>query len=275
MPFRLTDPVVDVDGVRLECRWIGPPPDRAPTVVMLHEGLGSVAQWKDFPAQVADVTGCGVFAYSRQGYGGSDPVRLPRPLSYMHDEALKVLPRLLDEIGFIRGLLFGHSDGASIATIYAGGVEDHRVRGLVLLAPHFFVEALSLESIRQAKQAYETGDLRDRLRKYHGDNVDGAFRGWNYAWLHPDFGKWDITEYLAYVRVPILIVQGEDDPYGTPRQVEVAESECYCPVESVLLPGCGHAPQLDRPEATLAAIRDFAERLFVTHGEAAPLRLTA
>ena len=141
---------LEIDGVRLECRWIGPPPDSAPTIVMLHEGLGCLALWRDFPDRLADATGCGVFVYSRQGYGASDPVPLPRPLTYMEDEARQVLPKLLDAIGFRRGVLLGHSDGASIAAIYAGGIEDHRVRGLVLYAPHFFVEDISVESIAAA-----------------------------------------------------------------------------------------------------------------------------
>ena len=269
MPFAPGDPWVTIDGVRMECRWIGPSPTEAPTVVMLHEGLGSVGQWKNFPDRIAEATGCGVFVYSRQGYGGSDPVEVPRPLSYMHDEALQVLPKLLDAIGFRRGLLVGHSDGASIATIYAGGVEDHRVRGLVLLAPHFFVEPVSVESIRKARHAYETGDLRARLKKYHGSNIDGAFWGWNRAWLDPEFLKWNIEDYIAYIRVPILVLQGADDPYGTLRQIEVAEEEAYCPVDRAIIPCCGHAPHLEEPEATLAAIREYAERLLVVHGEAA------
>ncbi len=174
----------------------------------------------------------------------------------MHDEAHETLPALLDQIGFRRGLLLGHSDGASIAAIYAGSHQDHRVGGLVLIAPHFFTEDVGIASIGEAKKAYESGDLRARLARWHAD-VDNAFRGWNDAWLDPEFRKWDITAPLAYIRVPILIVQGEDDQYGTVKQIEAAARECYSPVEVVLLTGAKHLPQREQPEATLQAISDF------------------
>jgi pimeloyl-ACP methyl ester carboxylesterase len=240
----------------LEYRMLGPRPDAAPTIVMLHEGLGCVGLWGDFPDRLQKATGCGVFVYSRAGYGQSSPVDLPRPLTYMQDEAREVLPMLLDRIGFRRGLLLGHSDGASIAAIYAGTHQDHRVGGLVLMAPHFFTEDMGIASIAEAKKAYEAGDLRPRLARWHKD-VDNAFYGWNGAWLDPDFRKWDITETLGYIRVPILIVQGEDDQYGTVGQIEAAQRDCYCPVEVALLPGARHSPHRDAPEATLAAISNF------------------
>jgi len=248
---------------RLEYRMIGPRPDAAPTLVMLHEGLGCVGLWGDFPDKLQAATGAGVFVYSRAGYGKSGPVKLPRPLSYMHDEARDVLPRLLDAIGFQRGLLLGHSDGASIATIYAGTHQDHRVGGLVLIAPHFFTEDPGIASIEEARKAYATTDLRAKLARWHAD-VDNAFKGWNGAWLDPEFRKWDITEQLAYVRVPVLIVQGEDDQYGTVKQIEIAQEECYCPVEVALLPGVKHSPQRDAPEATLKTIADFTARILAS-----------
>jgi pimeloyl-ACP methyl ester carboxylesterase len=266
---------LEIDGQRLEYRMIGPRPDRAPTIVMLHEGLGAAKLWGDFPERLAERAKAGVFVYSRAGYGASSPVRLPRPLDYMQREAMNVLPKLLDSIGFRRGVLLGHSDGASIAAIYAGTIQDHRVRGLALLAPHFFVEEFSLEEIRRAKARYDAGDLRDKLARHHAD-VDNAFRGWNDAWLDPDFPRvFDIVEPLAYIRVPILIVQGEDDPYGTARQIQVAEQECYCPVDAVLLPGCGHAPHRDKPAETLEAVSAFVTRIFELHGEAAAMERAA
>jgi pimeloyl-ACP methyl ester carboxylesterase len=240
----------------LEYRFVGPRPERAPTIVMLHEGLGCVGLWGDFPDKLQRATGAGVFVYSRAGYGQSSPVALPRPLTYMHDEARDVLPALLDTIGFTRGVLLGHSDGASIAAIYAGTHQDHRVGGLVLIAPHFFTEDSGIASIVDAKRAYEMTDLKQRLARWHKD-VDNAFYGWNGAWLDPDFRKWDITEQLAYIRVPILIVQGEDDQYGTVKQIEAAQDECYCPVEIALLKGAKHSPQREQAEATLRAISDF------------------
>lgn len=227
---------------RLEYRMIGPKPDAAPTIVMLHEGLGCVGLWGDFPQQLQKATGCGVFVYSRAGYGQSSPVQLPRSLTYMHDEARETLPKLLDAIGFQRGLLLGHSDGASIAAIYAGSHQDHRVGGLVLIAPHFFTEDSGIAAIVEARKAYEIGDLRAKLSRWHSD-VDNAFKGWNGAWLDPKFRQWDITGELAYIRVPMLIVQGEDDQYGTLQQIEAAQAECYCPVEVALLPGAKHSPQ--------------------------------
>jgi pimeloyl-ACP methyl ester carboxylesterase len=170
----------------LEYRMIGPAPDQAPTVVMLHEGLGSSGLWGDFPDKLQAATNAGVFVYSRAGYGASTAVALPRPLDYMHIEALEVLPKLLDRIGFGRGILLGHSDGASIAAIYAGGHQDHRVQGVAMIAPHFIVEDVSVTSIAEIKHAYETSSLRAKLERWHGD-VDNAFYGWNGAWLNPEF----------------------------------------------------------------------------------------
>jgi pimeloyl-ACP methyl ester carboxylesterase len=241
----------------LEYRMIGPAPPDAPTIVMLHEGLGSAGLWGDFPEKLQAATGAGVFAYSRAGYGASTPVKLPRPMDYMHIEALDVLPKLLDAIGFRRGLLLGHSDGASIAAIYAGGHQDHRVQGIALIAPHFIIEDVGLASIARIKTAYETTELKAKLARWHKD-VDNAFYGWNSAWLDPTFHNWDISEYLAYIRVPIAILQGVDDEYGTMRQIEIAQEECYCPVDVTEIPGAGHSPHREAPGQTLNAISDFA-----------------
>ncbi|MSP31352.1 MAG: alpha/beta hydrolase [Pseudolabrys sp.] len=251
---------LDIGAQRLEYRMIGPRPDAAPTIVMLHEGLGCVGLWGDFPDRLQAATGAGVFVYSRAGYGQSSPVVLPRPLTYMHIEARETLPRLLETICFQRGLLLGHSDGASIAAIYAGTHQDHRVGGLVLIAPHFFTEDSGITPIVEARKAYETTDLRARLSRWHKD-VDNAFKGWNGAWLDPNFRQWDITEQLAYIRVPVLIVQGADDQYGTVKQIEIAQQECYCPVEVALLPNAKHSPQREAPEATLKAIAEFVKRV--------------
>src|SRR5882762_484958 len=180
-----------IGAADLEYRMIGPSPAQAPTIVMLHEGLGSAALWGDFPEKLQAATGVGVFAYSRAGYGASSPVKLPRPLDYMQIEALDVLPKLLDAIGFRRGILVGHSDGASIAAIYAGSHQDHRVQGIALIAPHFIVEDISVASIAGIKTAYETTNLKAKLKRWHRD-VDNAFYGWNAAWLNPEFRNWDI-----------------------------------------------------------------------------------
>ena len=172
--------ILDVEGVRLETICFGPPPEQAATLILLHEGLGCVALWRAFPEALAEATGLGVFAYSRAGYGQSDPCSLPRPLDYMEREARDSLPRVLDAIGFRQGLLLGHSDGASIAALHGGFGDDLRVRGLVLMAPHFFTEPEGLAAIADARSQYQSGELRNRLGKYHAD-VDCAFLGWNDA----------------------------------------------------------------------------------------------
>ena len=256
-----------VGEASLEYRMIGPRPETAPTIVMLHEGLGSVSTWGEFPQRLSERTGAGVFVYSRAGHGKSSTITLPRPLDYMQREAADVLPKLLDAIEFRRGILLGHSDGASIAAEYAGSHQDHRVRGLVLMAPHFFVEPEGLDEIRNARAAFETTDLPARLARHHAD-VDAAFGGWNQAWLDPNFASaFDITDALAYIRVPILLIQGETDRYGTLAQVHAAQEDCYCPVETLVMPGVGHAPHREKPEETLAAVASFADRIFRIHGE--------
>jgi pimeloyl-ACP methyl ester carboxylesterase len=260
-----TSGFVTIGNSDLEYRMIGPAPAQAPTIVMLHEGLGSAALWGDFPDKLQAATGAGVFVYSRAGYGASTPVKLPRPLDYMHIEALEVLPKLLGRIGFRRGLLVGHSDGASISAIYAGGVQDHRVQGIALIAPHFIVEDISVTSIAAIKRTYETTDLRAKLARWHKD-VDNAFHGWNGAWLDPNFREWDISEYLAYIRVPTAILQGVNDEYGTLRQVEIAREECYCPVDVTEIPGAGHSPHREAPGATLDAISEFANAVLRDEG---------
>ncbi|MCA8926601.1 MAG: alpha/beta hydrolase [Alphaproteobacteria bacterium] len=259
----MTDPTTSITaaGRRLELRWAGPPPEQAPTLVLLHEGLGSAGLWRDFPDKLAHATGFGVCAYSRAGYGGSDPEPLPWPITYMEDHASHALGPVLDAIGFRRGLLVGHSDGASIAALYAGTVSDPRVRGAVLMAPHFFIEDLCILAIREAKRAYESGDLRPRLERHHGANVDNAFYGWNASWLNPDFHHWDITDALHHIRVPLLVLQGLADPYGTRAQADTAAELCPAPVTCRLLAGIGHTPWREAESETLAAIATFAARL--------------
>ena len=256
--------VLTIGASNLEYRMTGPQPSEAPTIVMLHEGLGSAALWGDLPEKLQAATSACVFAYSRAGYGASSPVTLPRPLDYMHVEALDVLPKLLDAIGLRRGVLLGHSDGASIAAIYAGGIQDHRVRAVAMMAPHFIVEDVSVASIAEIRTAYETTDLRAKLSRWHKD-VDNAFYGWNGAWLDPKFRTWDISDYLAYIRVPVAIIQGAADQYGTIRQIEVARGECYCPVDVTLLPGVGHAPHREAPAETLQVLAEFYRSVMLVH----------
>ena len=257
---------IDVNGLSLEGRWWGPRPPEAPTIVMLHEGLGSISIWRDFPERLAAATGAGVFAYSRAGHGQSSLPPGPKPVDDMHREAHNVLPKLLDAIGFRRGLLLGHSDGASISAIYAGGIQDHRVRGLIMIEPHFSVEEKNLAAIRAIAETFRSTDLREKLSRHHA-YVDAMFDGWSGMWLDPRFKAFDLTAELAHIRVPILFVKSEDDPYSTMEQVRIAELECYCPVDTVIIPEAGHAPHRTKPEHTLQAVAGFANRILWEHGE--------
>jgi pimeloyl-ACP methyl ester carboxylesterase len=246
---------MNLHGKEIETARIGP--SEGPTLVFLHEGLGSLGLWRDFPKRLADATGLGAFVYSRAGYGKSDPAPLPRPVRYMHDEA-ELLPEILAAAGLTDPILVGHSDGASIAIIYAGS--GHAARALVLEAPHVFTEESGLQSIAKMRDLYAQTDLRARLGRHH-QNVDAAFLGWNGAWLHPEFRKWNLEEYLPHIRKPLLIVQGKDDEYGTEKQIEAIQRGVRGPAEVVLLPECGHSPHRDKPEETLRAMADFVLRV--------------
>ncbi len=249
---------VTVQGRRLEYRRIGSSHPARPTLVFLHEGLGSAAMWRDFPDRAARATGCGALVYSRYGYGRSDRLERAHRVDYMHREALDVLPELLDKLGIDDPLPVGHSDGASIAIIYAGA--RNPAQGLVLLAPHVFVEDVSVESIARARVTFETTDLRGKLARYHDDPAK-TFYGWNDVWLHPDFRAWNIEGFLPDIRVPILAIQGEADEYGTMRQIDAIAAQAGGPVQLLKLPDCGHSAHRDQPEATLAAVAAFVASL--------------
>lgn len=229
-------------------------------IVMLHEGLGCLALWRDFPEKLAEATRMPVFAYSREGYGQSDATELPRPLDYMTREARSVLPDVLNAVGADQYILLGHSDGATIAAEYAGRVEDFRVRGLILMAPHFFTEPMGLAAIREARTAFETGDLKERMAKYHRD-PEATFKGWNDAWLDPGFEAWNVAEVIDYLRIPALVIQGCEDQYGTIAQVNEIETRSYAPVDVEMLKDCRHSPHIDQPSQMLTAITEFANRL--------------
>lgn len=252
---------LSVGGKTLEYACYGPTPTEAPTLVLLHEGLGCVTLWRAFPEALAQATGLGVFVYSRAGYGKSDPADLPRPLNYMTVEATEVLGPVLDMIGFQHGVLIGHSDGASIATIFAGSVPDYRVRALVLMAPHFFTEDVGLAEIAKAKDAFAEGTSLAGLAKYHSD-PDNAFGGWNDSWLNPAFRDWNIADCIDHLRIPTLAIQGRQDQYGTLAQIEEIKARAYSPVETLILDNCRHSPFLDQPEAVTDAIQAFCTRLF-------------
>jgi pimeloyl-ACP methyl ester carboxylesterase len=247
-----------IDGTRLETLWIGPRQSDRATIVMLHEGLGSIALWKDFPELLAARTGCDVLLYSRYGHGNSDKLMEKRPVTFMHHEGEVVLPELIDKLAIARPILVGHSDGGSIAIIFAGKNPD-AVRGLILEAPHVFVEDLSVASIAQARVNYQTTDLPQKLSRHHA-NVDATFWGWNDIWLDPDFRSWNIEDYLATIRCPVLCVQGEQDEYGTRAQVEAIKAQVP-QTEIAMLPECKHSPHRDQPERTLERMVEFVARL--------------
>lgn len=250
---------VRIEGHALEYQCYGPHPGDNITLILLHEGLGCAELWRDVPERLAALTGCSTFVYSRAGYGRSDPVSLPRPTDFMHREATRVLPPLLSKMGIEKCLLIGHSDGATIAAIHAGTQQDFKSRGLVLIAPHFFAEGVSLDAIREARLLYETGDLKHRLARYH-DDVDCAFYGWNDVWLSEAFNTWNVSEVIDYFRVPVLGIQGRQDQYGTLKQLDEIEKRCYSPFERLIL-DCKHSPHLEKPDATLNAIAEFTSRL--------------
>lgn len=251
--------ILKINETSLEYRCWGDPPSDTPTLVLLHEGLGSVALWRDFPAHIAKATGYGVLAYSRQGYGQSDACDLPRPLDYMHREARDVLPVVLDQTGIENCILLGHSDGASIAALHQALVPDPRVQGLILMAPHFFVEEAGLQSIRNVGTAWRETDLPQRLGKYHAD-PQHAFQGWNDAWLDPGFRNWDISDCVQQFRVPCLAFQGDMDEYGSTAHLDVIRTNSSAAVETHILSECGHSPHKDQPEETLRLIASFAAR---------------
>jgi pimeloyl-ACP methyl ester carboxylesterase len=263
---------IDIGGMAIEYRMFGPPSAHSPTIVMLHEGLGSIKTWGEFPRRVSERTGAGVFVYSRAGYGASPPFGDGLPIDYIKRHALDVLPKILEAIGFRCGILLGHSDGASMAAAYAGSVDDSRIIGLILMAPHFFVEPETLAEIRNAREAYKARDLRQRLSRYHS-YVDAAFWGWNDVWLEPAFASFNLRDELAKIRVPTLVMRGDDDRYGTHHQVAMAKDICRCPLQTLIIPDCGHVPHREKPEPTLDAIASFYQSV-APSGRGEPARAT-
>ena len=252
-------PFVTVHDVRLEYQLIESASGRADTLVLLHEGLGSLAMWRDWPAKLAAATGWRVLVTSRRGYGQSDPCPGPRGVSYMHDEALVALPALLDALGIERPVLIGHSDGGSIALIHAGAT-SRPVAGVVTMAAHVFVEDVTVASIEEAKVAFETTNMGERLGRYHRDAA-AAFWGWNDIWLHPDFLDWNIESYLPAIACPVLAIQGLEDEYGTRAQLDSIALGVGRRAKTMLLDKCRHTPHRDREEAVTSAIAEFVSAL--------------
>ncbi len=245
---------------RLPVEVIDPSPGSAKrpgeVLIFLHEGLGSIAQWRDFPGELCRATGLPAVVYERWGYGGADPLDGPRTVRYLHDEALRSLPELLRQLRIDRGILIGHSDGGSIALIFAAAWPE-RVRGIVTEAAHVFVEEVTLAGIREAVRIYDSSDLPKRLSRYHGGNTEGAFRGWADIWLSPAFREWNIEDCLAGVHCPVLAIQGLDDEYGTPAQVAAIVRGVSGPAEPLLVSGCGHIPHHQARRRVLDAMTRF------------------
>lgn len=268
MPASSPSEFVSVRGRKIEYRRIAG--DAAgPTLVFLHEGLGSISQWRDFPARVAAATGLPAVVYARYGHGQSDPLRAPQGVDFMHREALDALPEFLRALGIERPILIGHSDGASIALIYAGS--GHPLRALVAMAPHVFVEDISIAGITAAKRAFESTDLPQKLARHHRDAAK-TFYGWNDVWLAPAFRSWNIEEFLPGIKCPLLAIQGYGDEYGTMAQVDAIARQAGGPVEVLKLEQCGHSPQKDQADGVAKAIVEFVSRC--GGGHAAPARDT-
>jgi pimeloyl-ACP methyl ester carboxylesterase len=250
---------LEAAGRALSYEWVGEERGRPP-LVFLHEGLGSIRQWRDFPARVAAATGARALVYDRYGYGQSDVLQEPRrTVQFMHDEARFALPELIKKLDLQEPILVGHSDGASIALIYAGA--GHGVRGVVAMAPHVFIEPVCLTSIQQAKKTFESTDLPQKLGRYHRD-VRKTFYGWADVWLDPEFKGWDIRDdYLPEVRCPVLAIQGHDDEYGTMAQLDEIARCAGGRSQLLKLDKCGHSPFRDQPEQTLQAISAFVKEL--------------
>jgi pimeloyl-ACP methyl ester carboxylesterase len=251
---------VVIGGKALEyVRWPSAHPrEDAPPMVFLHEGLGAISMWRDFPQQVADATGCEAVVYSRAGYGRSDPADAPRGVDYMHREGLEVLPALIAALELESPILFGHSDGGSIALLCAGGTATP-LTGVAVLAPHVFVEEVTVVGIAAAVEAWNKTDLRSRLARHQRD-VDRVFHDWYETWLSPSFRDWNIETYLPAIRCPVLALQGEDDEYATMEQLErIARGASD--VDLVKLADCRHSPHKDQPQAVLEATQAFVERL--------------
>lgn len=264
------DTPLAVGNAALEYACFGPPPGEAPTIVMMHEGLGCLSLWRDMPAKLAEATGWGVVAWSRAGYGRSSPVTLPRPMNYAQREAEDVLGPVLDALGVQSCVLLGHSEGATISAIYAGSVSDMRVRGLILIAPHFFADPRGLAHMDTVRDAFENGGLREKMARHH-DNPDIAFYGWHDRWTHPYKKRWNVAENIDHWRIPVLAIQGSEDAYGSLDQITEIETRIYSPLETLVLDGIGHMPQFEAAEPVFGAIKEFCTRLRAFEQEPSPI----
>ncbi len=249
-----------IDSQNIEIQWHNREIKNRFCLIFLHEGLGCTAMWKDYPKRLANATHCPALVFSRPGYGKSDPCPLPWKTSFMHTQALKILPKLIKAADIDQYILIGHSDGGSIGIIFAGSPPAKGLKAVITEAAHVFCEKISVDSIAKAKINYEQGNLKKGLEKYHGKNTDNAFYGWNDVWLNPKFMNWSIEEYLKHIKVPMLALQGRDDQYGTRKQLDVIQTGVP-DVTTFLLDNCRHAPHVEQPDLTLDLMTDFINGL--------------
>ena len=252
-------PILEAHGNKLEYEWVGERTGGKPTLVFLHHGLGCVALWRSFPEKLSEATGCPAFVYSRQGYAGSDPVDWPRSVDWLKVEGRERLPQVLAAAGIDDLILVGHSDGASISLVYGAEVKIG-LRGIIVEAPHLFVEEVNIDEISATREAFMTTDLRDRLKKYQGDNIDSAFYGWAESWLQPGFRAFSIEENIPRIEAPVLAIRGAKDKYGSSAQIERLTALAHCPLQTVR-PNCGHAPHEEAETETLEVMASFIKPL--------------
>ena len=256
-------PVLEMraDGHLVRAISYGQGPKFGPTIVFLHEGLGSIAQWKHFPDTLARAAGCNALVYERWGHGGSDPLQGPRKADFMEREAHAALPEVLDAFGLEKAILFGHSDGGSIALLFTARYPE-RTLGVITEAAHVFVEEASLAGVRTAIERFDTSDMEKRLSLYHGDNAMSMFRGWADIWLSPEFRDWTIPpETLSTIAAPVLALQGADDEYGSPEQLQRIEAGVGAAAKTVLIPDCAHEPHVQAREAVMDEALGFIETI--------------
>ncbi len=253
-----------VAGKRLRIQRIRPGASNRetllPTLVFLHEGLGCIEMWRDIPGVLAAETGLPALVYDRQGHGKSEPLRLPRPLTAFHDEAFETLPELLRHQAIGQAILVGHSDGGSIALLFAAEFPE-KTAGVITEAAHVFVEEATLEGVREAVRNFREANLKSRLSRYHGEKTDSVFRAWSETWLDPGFRDWNIESYLGRITAPLLVIQGAEDEYATAAQVEAIAAGVSGPVETRLLPGAGHVPHFQAREKVLSLMTRFIRSL--------------
>jgi len=260
MSFKKSNFFLDIIDQRIEISSIGNLSSNTLSLILLHEGLGSVSMWKDIPEKIYEHTGFNVITYSRAGYGKSSSIKLPRPLNYMSIEANKYLPNILNQLDLKKFYLIGHSDGGTIAALNSGEIKHDNHCGTILVAPHFFIENFNIKSIRDIKNKYEKEGLKEKLSKYH-NNVDNAFYGWSETWLNPKFHKWDITKEIKKIKVPIYAIQGNADPYGSVKQIDILEKHLTVKFEKLILDNCGHNPFFERVDECLYGIKSFINQI--------------